>query len=317
MRTFINSILLFLFGWLLLSAIVDFLLTKKIKSSPARDIVVWEDIFNAHIDADIIFLGSSRTCDHYNPMVIDSITGLRSYNLGLHAKNGDMDVLRYHLLKKYGNKQPRLIVWDVFHNTMTYSNTVCDYKLTPYVYDTDVWDALHNQRHGFKTIDRIIPLLRYWKHSEIIDYAYKPVHSDEKNPKQGFVGKDIPWFPHKTLRDMMGGGIECSYDTNIVKMVRSTIREMQNDGSTVILTYSPFYIEGQSKIKDLPIVVDSLQSLAASEHCLFLSFLNDRICFDSTLFANALHINRTGAIRFSRIFAYTIDTLVLTNNNKQ
>lgn len=314
MKRFVLNLLLFGGIWFVLSFVCDLLVTDLIKKSKARSIVVWEDIFNSRIDADIIYLGSSRTCDHYNPRVIDSILEIKSYNLGLHAKNIDMDFLRWKLYNKYNNKKPQIIIWDVFYNSMTYSGQVADYRFAPYIFDDDVWNVMYNSRHDYIIPDKIIPLLRYWRHSQVLNYIFKPVNYDEKNPYNGYVGKDIPWSPHKTLRDLVGGGITYEYNLELVSQFRETIRNMQKDNITVVLVHSPFYFEGQEKIDGLQSIIDSLQTIAKEENCLFLNYANSNLCYDSILFANSLHMNIEGSAVFSAELAHTIDSLGLLKN---
>ena len=97
---------------------------------------------------------------------------------------------------------------------------------------------------------------------------------------------------------------------DVVEMVKEMIDEIQQDGSKVVLVYSPFYIEGQKKIDNIEQVVDSFQAIADERRCLFLNYLNDSINYDSTLFKNAVHLNSTGADLFSAKLGHDLDSLI-------
>lgn len=72
----------------------------------------WNDIKDSQAAFDIIILGSSRGDSGYNPTIIDSITGLKSYNMC----SGSQNIAEsYYILKeviKY--QQPKMVVLDHF-----------------------------------------------------------------------------------------------------------------------------------------------------------------------------------------------------------
>ena len=73
MKKFLIRIIAFFVIWITLTIPIDIFITRLVRSSHARAIEVWEDIFNGRIDADMLFLGSSRTSDAYDPTVFDSM----------------------------------------------------------------------------------------------------------------------------------------------------------------------------------------------------------------------------------------------------
>src|SRR5215204_4792803 len=61
------------------------------------------EIVNGRTANDILFIGSSRTVHHINPKLIDSITGMRSYNAGVDGANlVEMSLI----FKSYLNSHP-------------------------------------------------------------------------------------------------------------------------------------------------------------------------------------------------------------------
>ena len=92
--------------------------------------------------------------------------------------------------------------------------------------------------------------------------------------------------------------------------MRLTIQEMQHDGATVVLVYSPFYYRGQKKYSDLQSMRQLFGKIAVEENCLYLDYLDDPINNDSSLFKNASHLNCFGADVFSAKLSYALDSII-------
>lgn len=303
MKRFISSIIVFFTIWFFISAAIDIRITTLIRHSQSREYRIWEDIFHSRITADIIVLGSSRTYDHYNSFIFDSILHTDFYNLGLDGKKVDMDIFRYHQYKKYNNHQPQYILWDICHSSFSKSSGYSDEQFMAYIYDDDIWQEIHSRENNVNLFDRTIPLLRYWKRNMIETYP-NAVMSVYK----GYV-KFCPSFDGTVMRQTEDNSIECEYNYPVIDSFRQTLKEMQQDGSKVILVYSPFYFEGQKKIKQLDKFITFVQEIAEQENCLFLNYLDNTINNDSTLFMNALHLNGYGADVFSAIIAHDLDSI--------
>lgn len=309
MKLFYTKIFCFIFGLLCFLFITDRVLTAHIRHCGVREYKIWEDIFNSRIESDMIFLGSSKCYAHYNPAVFDSLLNIDTYNLGLNGKRCDFDIFRYNQYKKHKNKQPLYIVWDIMQNSFEKSSGYGDEQFMPYIYDADIWNAIHRKEHKIYYIDRIIPMLRYYRKGMIHrfpmddDYAYK-----------GYVHEYQP-FDSKELQNIADNSQKYFIDTNIVESFRSTIKEMQNDGANVILVYSPFYYKGQHKIKDMQQFIQYIEKIADDEHCIFLNYLDSYINQDSALFKNATHLNSIGADIFSSMLSHDLDSIFKTSSS--
>ena len=303
MLLFIKRISFFLLLWILITGIVDICITKMIRQSVVREFIIWDDIFNSRITANMIVLGSSKAYAHYNPIVFDSVLHTDFYNLGLNGKRIDMDIFRYHQYKKYKNHQPEYIIWDIMQQSFDCSGGYGDEQFMPYIYDEDVWNAIHNPSHNITIIERYLPLLRYWKRDMIKSYP-----QSGSLTHKGYI-KEYTKFDSKDLRKINNHSIHCSYNHSIINDFIKTIREMKSDGSKVIIVFSPFYYLGQEKIIDNDKLIDTVSWIAQNEHCYLLNYMNHPINNDSTLFKNAYHLNCYGADVFSEILAHDLDSI--------
>ena len=314
MKRFLKRIILFFAIWLVISSLIDIFITYSIRHSKKNEFVIWEDIINSEINADLLFLGSSRTTHSYNPIVFDTILNTNSYNLGMYAKLIDMDIHCFQLYRETNNC-PKIIVWDIFHNSFDYSGQFKDYQYVPYLFKNQIWDFLHNEYHDFHYSDKYIPLYKYWKNRSIIQLLLTKETSNS-NYYKGFIIDSSTWWSSDHLNNIEDNSISCNYNQDLVELFESTIEEMQSEGSKIVLVYSPFHIDGQCKIKNLDRFVLFVDSIAAKHNCLFLNYLHDSICNNISFFHNTEHLNGIGADVFSEKLAHDLDSIFNINNNQ-
>lgn len=303
MKRFCVKILAYLLGAYLICSIIDHKLTIAIRHSQVREYQIWEDVFNSKITANMVVLGSSRAYAHYNPEIFDNILKTDFYNLGLNGKLVDLDVFRYHQYKKYNNHQPQYILWDIMPFSFDFSERYGDEQFMAYIWNKDIWKEIHNSRHGITWFDRLVPLLRYWRTNMI--------HSYPNAVMQVYKGyrKEFTPFDSKELNLISDNSLQCNYNSTVIGLFEKTIEEIKNDGSTVVLVFSPLYKDGQKKYCQLDVFIDTVAQIASRHNCLFLNYLPSTINEDSSLFKNATHLNSIGADVFSSLLTYDLDSI--------
>ena len=288
MRKYIIKSFLFFIGWIAITIVIDFLYTNHLRKSNIREIVV--------------YIGSSRTADHYQPEIIDSILDTRSYNLGQYGQTIESDIIRYNLLQKYEDKTPSLYVWDVYFASFNSSSKYQDEQYTPFLFNDDIWTAVNSKSTHFSLFDKNVPLLRYWRKGII------PHYEALRNPHKGFVYNIDEWNPDE-MANLKEESLTYSLNDRIFDEFCSTIDTMKKRGSDVIIVFSPLHIKGQKAMKNLNHLIYKLDSVSSMKHCVFANYLSDSICYDSSYFKNAMHLNKEGTNLFSAKFAHLIDSL--------
>lgn len=303
MKHFCIKILAYLLCAYLICAVIDVNLTMDIRHSQVREYQIWEDIFNSRITADAIVLGSSRAYAHYNPEKFENILNTDFYNLGLNGKLIDLDVFRYHQYKNYNNHQPRYILWDIMPFSFEFSEGYGDEQFMAYIWNKDIWKEIHNSRHGITWFDRLVPLLRYWRKNMIHTYpnAVMQVYKGYR--------KEYTPFDSEELNQISDNSLQCNYNSDAIALFEKTIEEMQNDGSSVVLVFSPLYKNGQYKYANLNTFIDTISNIAQRHNCLFLNYIDHPINNDTALFKNATHLNSIGADVFSSLLTYDLDSI--------
>ncbi len=302
MRKFLTKIVLFCFiGYVILWPI-DILYTKILKTQHIRDIDRWEMILNDRVDANVFILGSSRAMCHYKPLIIDSITHLNSYNFGQDGKTIESDVLLYSVLKNHITSPPKYLIWDIFFSCFGYAHNFGDYQYTPFIFNRDIWNNVNKYRTHFSPQERYFPLLKYFKKKVF------PPFKSENNADKGYYNDYRYWLPNQ-MNELKKSPIHFSIESEIERIFIQTIRELKNNGTEVILIVSPLFHEGLECVHGEEIIFDRIKTIAIEEDCPYYNYLDDPICYDTTYFGNAMHLNDRGATLFSHKIAHLLDSI--------
>lgn len=82
MKKFLYSIISFVLPVWVILTIADYYYSQAATKSNYFHIEAWYDLMHGKIDADVVVMGSSRAWVHINPIILDSILGVNTYNLG-------------------------------------------------------------------------------------------------------------------------------------------------------------------------------------------------------------------------------------------
>lgn len=302
MKNFLKGNILFFIFWFVITGFIDFYYTKSIKKQHIREIDTWERILGDSIDANVFIIGSSRAMSHYKPSIIDSITGLNCYNFGLDGKTIESDIMLYNILKKHISDYPKHVIWDIFFGSFYYASKFGDQQYTPYLFNQEIWESINNDSVHFTLVDKYIPLLRYWR-KQIF-----PIYNGFKDAQKGYSNLNERWSPEEML-EAKKNPLEYTIEPKLLLRFKQTIRDLKANGTNVILVISPFYYEGMDCVANISSIIDSIQLYANEEQCPLYNFTNDPICYDTSFFYNAWHLNDSGASLFSTKFAHIIDSL--------
>lgn len=311
MKKFILSLTSFVLGWVIISSITDYAITRYIRTLPTRNVVLWNDLLTSNLNVDMVYIGSSRAMNSYSPKVIDSILGIKSYNLGMTAQFHDYNFFMYDILKQY-NHNPKYVVWDVFYRTLDKTGSWFDFQYTPYIHKTKLYEKLKSYHSSISFFDRIVPLYRYYKYT-IFKYPIK-WFSEKCHFYNGFIPVYNNWDDNNLVQ-LDKEEIESSFSNDGIEYMHKAIQQMKDEGTTVILVYSPFQQRGREKVKDFDKTADIFQTIADEEGILFLNYLNDSINNDTSYFVGAVHLNNKGATLFSKKIAQDLKPIVNYNTD--
>lgn len=307
MKKFLRNIILFVLpAWCVLTA-VDYLYSKEAIKSNYHDIEAWYDLMNGDIDADIVVMGSSRAFVHISPLILDSIIGTSTYNLGFNGSPIDRQIRKYHLFRQY-NRKPKLIIQNIDQGSAGYRTGYHLEQFYPYLWDKSIRDEFLSSEH-FSFWDKYVPMYRYI-HLFDLETFKVVLTSRERTLTKGYEGKEKHW--DGTAFEKIDSIKFTPNDTTLM-MFDEYLAKAKAEGIQVVLVYTPIYIGHTRKMVNLDEMHAVYQKYADKYDIPILDYTYMDICNDTAYFYNAMHLNKTGAEIFSDSLAHDIKKLGLLN----
>jgi hypothetical protein len=312
-KLFIISISMFLLLWCLQSLIDNGLRINK--KNLYQD---WYKIYNTDINADIVFLGSSRTVKHYDPKIFEDNFNSVSYNLGTYGTRFDMQKLKYNIYLDI-NKPPKIIIQNVDIKSLQQTNNL--YSKEQYL----PYYTLQNYKYlklgdESLTMEYIVPMYKYRSFYRLFEDVYEGYAGMEQAGQQNYKGyypSDISWnyeFEQKT-KENQNNQFDYS-DLNINKRMNifsELLSDLKKTDTYIFLVWAPeiherLVLEGKTLTK----VRSEYDRIAkANERVYFIDFTKDSICYNKKYFYNWFHLNKDGAELFSQRVADSVNKYLI------
>ena len=272
----------------------------RVKTS---DYGVWNRVMNGQINADIVISGSSRALVHYNAPLIEKITGVSTYNIGLNGSQTDMQLA---FLKSYlkHNAKPKLVVHNLdmhsFRVTRDPFNLV---QFVPYLHEEaiynsikryypDVWKAKYLPLYGYVVED-----MRFvWLQGLLALTGRQP----KEDRFQGFAPRHSTWTAaFGKFRENNPEGVRFEIEPLGIKCLTELIELCHSEGIDLLFVYSPDYYEVHEMELNRGEILARFQSLGTQFNIPVWDYSNSPITRDHVNFYNSQHLNAEGADRFS------------------
>lgn len=276
---------------------LDILITNNLKHSDARMFSTYNAIYSDTLQCNAVVMGSSRGQVQYNVHILDSITGLNSYNISVDGRCIDAEVVIYNAYRHHAPK-PKVIIQNIDWGTLQMSNGYEREQYLPYLDKDDLFEQTC-ENEGFSWADRWLPLVRYAGYRNIIfeGLGLPAKVARPENIYKGYIAVDAPW-DGSAFQNIDTLGFECN--PQAVAIFEKYLTQCQKEGIHVVMVYAPFYIGATHKMGS---AVDSMfalyQHFADRYGCDILNYIYDSISYDTLNFYNASHMNRRGAEQFS------------------
>ena len=249
---------------------------------------------------DIVFFGSSRCANHYNPEVISQVLNMPCLNAG---RSGQMIPYPYPVFKAMAARHaPKIIGLEVYFpdltkNDVSYEKTVS--SLLPYCNDNkEIKDFICE----IDPKEKVLLLSKsYPYNSKIFDLI---LQKDEKYkfPRNGFYEKPVKEKMEAYRFQNLVADPNVVIDEKKVEVLERFIKDCQTMNIKLYLFTSPYFYE----VKDHP-VINRIKSLADKYHVSYYNFINDTaFTGKGNLFFDAAHLNKNGASLYSLTVAELI-----------
>jgi len=317
MRKFLIKLLRFGSVTLLVAVLLDMVISSGLSKTDCYRYQTYSDISKGNLKYDVLFMGNSKAFSHFNPKIIDSICGVNSYNLGVAGYPIDAQIATYHCYKSH-NGTPKLIVQEadliLTLSTANIRHQFDSERFFPMVYDKCMRKELKALGYGF--LELYCPLYRYFGYQQVIKNGFleflRIKHFIDRPTYKGFSPFKEEWdgTNASTISSITG-----AMDKEAIKLFEDYLDECKKDGVTVLLVNSPVYSPTTKKVKNKDEINDYYESVARKFGYKYLNYTeNYELCNDTLNFRHSIHLNSTGADRFSSDFANVLKSLGLFSN---
>ena len=299
MKTFVYRLLLFIIPFGILLYAIDFTYSKIAARTNYFQLETWHDLMEGNIDADVIINGNSRAVYQINPLILDSVLSVNTYNIGMDGGPANRHIHKYYVFRKY-NRKPRVIIQNIDCLTMLYNVGYNREQFFPYWWNTTIRQEFFSSE-TLSFWEKYIPLFRY-KNYELSEFLSKTNPSFDK----GYHGMDKSW-DGKEFEKI--DTIYCVFNDTTVNMFKEYVANVKKDNIEMIFVFAPIYVGVTEKTTNINEMYDFYKGLADKYKIPILDYTFMNICSDTTYFYNATHLNRRGAEIFSDSLARDIKKL--------
>lgn len=300
MKRFIIKFILFLISVIAIAFALDYIISSGLRQTEDYRYQSWNDIVESKINADLIVLGNSRALSHFVPTMFDSALHFNSYNLGIGGYPFKFQYVKFDLYIEH-NKKPKVIIQNVDFFTLDSVSIIGHEReqVFPFVHDSVMRSNLPN--FGFSKFEIYFPLVRYFGYSKVIKNGILEFlhikHYNTESSIKGFYPEKGEWNP--TVLNKLKQ-IEFNTDSATVKLFEIYLNNCAKNHIQVILVNSPVYYRATQKLKGRERMNNYFHNIAKKYGYTYLDYTNDPMCYDSTNFVVAVHLNKNGANQFSK-----------------
>ncbi len=282
---------------------VNMLITVGLRRIKTSQFGAWNQMMDGKVNAEIVVTGSSRAASHYDPRVIEAVTGHTAFNLGRNGSQTDMQVA---VLKAYleHNRRPQIVVHNLDAFTFQTTREVYAYaQYVPYLYDKELYQPLLKiTPDTWKS--RYLPLYGYvvddMNFSWMLGIGGALGWSPKEDFFQGFNPRTKPWTNEfQDFKNSNPKGVSWPIEAEGIQLMEDLIHVCQQHGIQLIFVYSPEYSEMQKLTNNRNEVFGHFQELSERYHVPLWDYSNWQYAGDTKYFTNSQHLNAAGAALFS------------------
>lgn len=314
MRVFVSRLAVFGLLFVGFASLLDVTLTSGLRRSKHQPLSTWNQIYGRKIEADLVVSGSSRAYVHVSPAVLEQVTGLRSFNLGLNGYHFPMQETRLREYLAY-NRLPRVVVQTLETTTFHSRQDLFQYEqFLPHFDRKNLVKAISGYG-GYDPLDRLLPMYRYRGRTDLVlaglGLWLKP-HPDYDTDR-GYRANDWSWDgTFDQFKASNRRGYKVSVEPRVVEMLDAVVADLGQAGIQPVLVFPPEFVEAQKLCINRSEVMGHFKRIASKNAIPFLDYSRHPIARDRKLFYNSQHLNRPGAERFSRALAAELAQLLET-----
>ena len=310
MKRFLIHTVVFAAVILALAIVADVMVSSGLRKTERGHFYTMNALMNQKMDADVVILGNSRASTSYHPLILDTILGVNSRNLGVSAQPFGVSYLRWQLYRR-NNQKPKLLIVNIdFRDLRSIEKGFENEQYYPYICDTLVKPYL--DLFGFTWAEKHVPMYRYrgdYKLMAIGIGELLRIHHDRKGDYyKGYSNENAPWDGHNLDEMLRRGTILGHSNPQAAELLEKLLMETTHDDIPVVFVYVPLYKKLKDNLNEEKTRA-TYQDLSQRYDVPTIDLSVMDFYADSSYFMNGHHLNRKGAELFSIELAHRIDSL--------
>ena len=304
MKRFVTKIAIFAVAAYLIAFGLDAMISHGLANSAGHPHQAWCEIRSGNFASDIVIMGTSRALEHYDPSIIDSITGLQSYNLGMGGYGINVQLMKYKYYCQY-NHLPKYLIYDVDYIPLVINHAPHKHQseqFLPLFYDAAIRKDLMNV--GYSWIDAYVPMARYWGYQTYnkrgLQECLNLKHYCVFPSYRGHTPDPDPW---DISRLHITDTINTRVDKAAMDMFEAFVQECKENEVKLIFVTSPVYYRYVEMSPDWNRYIAWYDSIVQTNDIPYLNYMDNSICKDSTMFNAGVHLTPEGTKLWSEILS--------------
>lgn len=314
MIKFLKHLILFSIVVFAVTALVDYTISRGLLNMDDYRFQDYKSMLDGGMENDILILGNSRGKSHYDTRIIDSLTNLSSFCIGIGGYPLNVQLSKFQLYRKHNGK-PGLIIQEADHAVLS---SIYDVRYRhqseqffPLVYDPTMRKEL--RRMGYGVAELCIPMYRYYGYQQVIKngllealqikhYISRPAYKGHRPEEGAWDGSELSKMDT----------LEVRFSDRDKAMFEDYISECLEDSIKVVLVCSPLYSGAVKKMAGFEDALGYYHSVADSLGITFLDYTTDYpIAKDSSNFCVSVHMNSYATQAFTKQLCHDLKSLGL------
>jgi hypothetical protein len=266
-------------------------------------------VFEETNNFDLLIIGSSRAESHYRPDILDSATGLNCYNAGMIGATmpfieGTLEAYLEH------STAPKYVVLNIDYHMFIASDDSIRYFPSYFAYlDNDALYKKFSERDKRFVFFKWIPFYSMpYFNAKYLDNSvrgflnvpgkYDTAYIKGYTPIPIHDPRDLDTLTYKPYSPWLKESSWASLDSIISLCHQKKIK--------LIFVMSPLYHKLSECIVNEKQIIEKFQKMADKEGFVLFDYSHTPISQDKNLFSDMDHLNRAGALAFSRLFSFDL-----------
>ncbi len=305
MKLFLKKITIYLLIFLLMNIVIGKFLEVDLKMKARQKCFYpplrWNEFYSKEKKSlDIIFLGSSHSYRTYNPVIVDSVASIESFNLSSSIQT--VATSYYLLVEALKYQNPRIVFLDVFPFTLNYHQLDAINYNFPYIKSSSTKYRMFWNGLNFKEkIQFIVPIYSkrnsFFSSLRFLFFPNYEINTDELYVEDGFV-TSLGSLDQNQINDTNPNNWE---PTSMTKFHLTHLEKITDlcdiNGISLIITRTPTARKVYDNLDDFDRMIHKFADEYSIEYINFDEYAKKQLNFND--FKDVGHLNYQGSKKIS------------------